>query len=676
MSNEKETYDPAQAPTAEQGAGGTAGEQHTQADGNQPETAASVPAAAPAEPSAAPDGTNDASQTAQPAEPPQSEPAEPAGEAGTSAPAEPAQPAAPVQPPVEPAGELPRIGKKNSKNAKKAERARMAREARATGRANNAPGKPQAGLPDFLADKNLAGKIEKAQAEPPVEDGDAALSQEDRARVETITRTAQLSIEKILEGTAQRGDAADAPPDMPDAELENTLEPPPPPETIARKIGRGVGHGLSSLAKWLLLVAVFIILIAGAGVAWLYKNATPEAIPQFTVSMDGQTLEPTEYKWHVPVIGSVFQRTYAESQGKKHGTLPAEVQTDKPAISVSSASYTTEVTITPADDAKNPLFDGTLDEYKTFTFQNNGAYTVCLKLSNDDAGLAGSAEITGEQTYTYDFTVNIKPTIRINSTAVQEGGVAAVRVSGMPEDSNGQPFLKSDLGEATFVTTASGWIAFLPIPYDQKAGDYTVHVTAGDFEEDLPLAVRARNWTYADIYSKSQYTYPYLSLEDTPAEVKNVLSICDPQVYWTASGFVQPFLTNINIKMNYGAAEYMGRTNTQRARNENVNGRFFTNVVLTCTPYQDLIAPADGRVVLAQDLGGTAGNTVVVEHGAGIKSIFYGLSELSVAEGQIVVQGQSLGKTSETMIGEMRIGEVPVEPLAIWRGQCDATKYL
>ena len=539
-------------------------------------------------------------------------------------------------------------------------------------------GNENAGTPsEYLSKKHLSDQIAKVQAIPVEQRADdEELSSEERERVETITRTAQLSIEKILEGAALRsGTGGD------EATMDGGItgmEQVPPESAAPRSFGRKVANFLLGLlqrfAKWLLLVAVFVALIAIVGVAWLYKNATPEAIPQFSASFGGQTLETASSAWHVPVVGKMIRRTYKETSGTKIEQLPETVGDAKPAFVVSPAGYSTEITIRDSD--KKEIFTGTMEEYDTFTFETNGSYTADLTISNEDEGLDGTTLVVGSQQYHFAFNVDIKPTIRLNNDSVQQGGVVAVRVTGMPEDSNGQPALKSDITEGNFVRAPNGWVAFLPIDRNQEIGSYNIQVEAGNYTENMSLIVRARNWGYKDYGSQSQMVSPYIGVDSTPEQVRKVLNVCDPQIYWSATGFVQPFLTNIDIKLDFGTAEYVGRTRIQKANNTNVNGRIATNTVVTCTPNQDLIAPADGRVLLAEDLGGTAGKTIVIEHGAGIKSIFYNFSEISVEEGQNVLQGQAIGKTNKIMIGEVRIGEKPIDPLVIWRGQCEAVKYL
>ncbi len=51
---------------------------------------------------------------------------------------------------------------------------------------------------------------------------------------------------------------------------------------------------------------------------------------------------------------------------------------------------------------------------------------------------------------------------------------------------------------------------------------------------------------------------------------------------------------------------------------------------------------ASGKIDLAEDLGGDYGTTLVIDHGAGVRTIFYGLSDIDIKAGQQVKQGQTL----------------------------------
>jgi len=61
-----------------------------------------------------------------------------------------------------------------------------------------------------------------------------------------------------------------------------------------------------------------------------------------------------------------------------------------------------------------------------------------------------------------------------------------------------------------------------------------------------------------------------------------------------------------------------------------------------------VVAPAAGRVTLAhQDMFFT-GRTIIIDHGLGVSSTFLHLSEIAVADGQEVAQGELIGRVGST----------------------------
>lgn len=81
-------------------------------------------------------------------------------------------------------------------------------------------------------------------------------------------------------------------------------------------------------------------------------------------------------------------------------------------------------------------------------------------------------------------------------------------------------------------------------------------------------------------------------------------------------------------------------------------------------------APNAGRVVAARDLFFT-GNTVILDHGLGVFSIFAHLSRLDVAEGAVVEPGQLIGAVGATgrvtgphLHWSLRVGSARVDPMS------------
>lgn len=499
---------------------------------------------------------------------------------------------------------------------------------------------------------------------------DKALAAE-AARMANISRTAQLSIAQIMAGLEENPAPSAGPAPVPEAPQHDSAaddEDDEPQDTIPQALGRGV----FGMFKWLLLVVLFVLIIAGGGVAWLYRSATPDMLPEVKVTFDGQELAPTAYKWHVPVVGSFFRRTYAETLNSSPVVLEDAISDASPDIIVTPSDYSTQLTITDAD--RGTVYEGSVTGFRSYLFAENGTFDAKLVVTASDSAAEDRSSVTGTETWQFRFTVSIKPSVTLCTPTVQQGSVAAVRVGSTM--SRTEPTLTGPLESTGFVRVANGWICYLPIPWNAETGNTELTVTADGYTETLTLSVRAASYSYKDYSAKSQLTSPYIGADDAPDAVRRLLTTDGGEIQWAVGGFVQPFLDSFDTPLLYGMTEYVGRSYSERSTNYGYGGRTSTNVVIKPKKSKDsMIVPASGHVLLAEDLGGSYGYTVVIDHGAGLRSIFYGLTALDVEAGDDVKQGQLLGTSGRTVVAELRIGTVPINPLLVWRGQCDGLKY-
>lgn len=629
----------------------------------EPEKTEETPAAEPVP--EVPEDTaqeQDASEEATPAEPVREEPSEPELPAEEAAPAEMAGTETASNPePESPVAEEPAEGE-NQPAADQGKTPSAPEESQEQDGSEPAelPETEPASEEEETAEENAAPAEEP---DAPEADGGAQPSEEEEKRLSDMTRTVQLSIEQIMAGVSEEEvtDPAES------QESEESDEEAEGPVTLQDHVRNGV----SGMARWLMLVVFIVLVIAGCGVAWLYRSATPDMLPQITVTFAGQTLEPSAYKWKVPVIGNVFKRTYTDTISSTPLELEETVEQASPDIVVSPSEYRTELTVTDANE--NEIFEGDVDTFSAFQFTANGTYTAKLVVYSDASLVPGDATVTGSETWRFQFTVGVRPSIYTSGASVSQGSVVAVRVG---DTMNGQkPELVTDLENMGFFKAGTGWICYLPIPWNAPTGTQELQVQAGGYTETLEVTIRAADWEYKDYSSESRRVTPYIGQDDIPAELKKLLTQSEEAIAWTSGGFVQPFLNSLDVKMAFGTTEYVGRSYSERNSNNGVGGRTLTNLVLNTASGELLIAPASGTVVLAKDLGGDLGNTLVIDHGAGVKSIFYNLKKLDVKAGAAVKQGQTLATCNRTTVAEMRVGTVPVDPQQVWRGRCDALKY-
>ena len=120
-------------------------------------------------------------------------------------------------------------------------------------------------------------------------------------------------------------------------------------------------------------------------------------------------------------------------------------------------------------------------------------------------------------------------------------------------------------------------------------------------------------------------------------------------------GFVPPAEDSMTL-VDYGQIKV---TNGQQGSRSN-------STKLYTIPGAPCRAAANGTVVFAGNLELT-GNTVVIDHGCGLRSYLYGLQELSVSKGQTVEKGQAVGALGEELTMDFKLGSRSVNPRLLFQ---------
>jgi len=210
------------------------------------------------------------------------------------------------------------------------------------------------------------------------------------------------------------------------------------------------------------------------------------------------------------------------------------------------------------------------------------------------------------------------------------------------------------------------WQALVGIDLDAKPGPVTITfqgLSAGRaVTVTSTLVVKARTFPTTALRVNEMFVNPPAAvltrIADEAEELARLWTTSAPDRLWSG-GFIRPVP---------GIA----------------NGAFGTRRIFNGQPRQphsgaDLLSPAgtpvlapnDGRVVLARDLYFT-GNTVVIDHGLGLFSLFAHFSTISVHTGDTVLGGVPIGLVGATgrvtgphLHWAMRLGGARVDPLSL-----------
>ena len=416
---------------------------------------------------------------------------------------------------------------------------------------------------------------------------------------------------------------------------------------------------------WVLgvLVGVAVLLAAVMGVS--YSCTTEGSKPASAVQFGGAELEPNGDCWQVPLIGGKLDKVFntpATLTVQKLGTL----YDAHPAITLPDwASYTT---LTIQTDAGSIVYAGSVSDYADFLFPANGDYKAELTVwrvpaggmatqfeggSNGalrkNLGLERPAKPTGWYRYSFRFTLQASASVELSAERVEQGGVVGVRISGMTGDA--APTIETDLGNVQCVRAAEGWRAYIPAAYNAYSGAHEVNITVNGTTETRSIIVLPKDFGTAETEAETateaantEFRNAIWGLYEQPAREK----------LWSG-GFVSPAENSMTL-VDFGQVKVI---NGQQGSRSN-------STKLYTIPGEPCRAPANGVVVLAKNLALT-GNTVVIDHGCGMRSYLYGLQALDVSAGQTVERGQSVGVLGEELTMDFKLGSKSINPWPLFQ---------
>ncbi len=406
------------------------------------------------------------------------------------------------------------------------------------------------------------------------------------------------------------------------------------------------------------MVLVFLCAVLAGALYVMYRLAAPD-VPEVTATFGGAQLTGAGYTWKTPVLGAWFERTDETAPELSHlGVIGTAVP---------------EVVVTGADTARTQVYkDGeqvaSLDGSGALALTENGDYTLRITAQISQKRQTGGH---GSVVFEASFTLRAAPQITLEPRTARQGDVVAVRVEGILDSS--VPAIETELCGAHFAKTETGYVAFLGVHYNRAGGDWPVTVTCGGTVQELTVTVTGREFERAD------ETVPDSLLSSAAASnaalrqfndaMYGVYYLYDSELHFTGA-WSWPVATG-GVTVPYGAYVY---------ENGSDSATRHTGVDISVSIGTPVTAPAAGRVVYAGWLERT-GWTLVIEHGAGIKSYLFHLGELTCAKGDTVAKGAQVGVSGITGYSakphvhfEVRVGNQSADPALLVDGTSAAVR--
>ena len=417
---------------------------------------------------------------------------------------------------------------------------------------------------------------------------------------------------------------------------------------------------------WIISVALGVVVLLAAVMGVSYAFTTEGGCPDGAAQFGGQALEANGSCWQVPLLGGQLDKVFASPATlsvQKLGVL----YTAHPELSLPEWTCYTALTIQNA--AGDVLFAGSAGEYQNFLFPANGEYKAELtawRVPKDgtitqfeggstgqlrkNLGLERPAKPTGWYRYSFRFTLQASAEVELSAERVEQGGIVGLRISGMTGDA--APTVETDLGNVQCVRAADGWRAYIPAAYNASSGGHEVNITVNGETITRSIIVLPKDFGTVDVEpepdasdaANTQFRNAVWGLYEAPAREK----------MWQG-GFVNP-VESYTTLVDYGQVRVANGRQGSRSN----------STKLYTIPGEPCRAPANGVVVLAAELALT-GNTVVIDHGCGMRSYLYGLQTLSVSAGQTVEKGQAVGVLGEELTMDFKLGSKSVNPWPLFQ---------
>jgi hypothetical protein len=254
-----------------------------------------------------------------------------------------------------------------------------------------------------------------------------------------------------------------------------------------------------------------------------------------------------------------------------------------------------------------------------------------------------------------------EPFARFLATQAKQGGFIVLRFANPPPGTR-QVTAQINEGSYPLVADGVGWTGIIGLATDLPVGDYAVEVLAdGALVDSLAVTVAEGGYPYIDL-AVGNDTLSLLNdqaaIQAERQRVAETYQTFTPERLWSGAWLMPaqgPLSNPFGVQRSVNGGPYSEHGGTD----------------IVGSAGDPIVAAQTGRVVLAEPLY-LLGNSVIIDHGAGLLTGYHHMSSIAATAGQAITKGDLVGymgttgfSTGDHLHWEARIHGVKIDPLLL-----------
>jgi len=273
----------------------------------------------------------------------------------------------------------------------------------------------------------------------------------------------------------------------------------------------------------------------------------------------------------------------------------------------------------------------------TRMLNEDGLYNCIIQLEWEQKE---GREFYGNAIYEFVLNADYPPGIEISAGETDPGELLVIKASNIQPDEEITVETEFDIKPNVF-REGNTAVVLLPVSYYYEENrSYSVKASAGNLVKKFSVFIKPKEFIVQNLKIDPQVaasTRNEKSSEEIREKLYPLKPVSDPVRYWEGE-FIMPVEGGRVSPADFGKRRYVNSSPTSYRHNGLDIGQDEGTPVM---------ATNNGRVLIADYLIET-GNTVVIEHGYGLKSWYYHMKDLNVKTGDMVKKGDVIGTVGST----------------------------